>query len=126
MLDLNLPTSAIGAATPVFVCRIEEEALTLIQSMYKTTVGKPLDAAHTKTVKIAASSPLCIGVAEFAKSIIDSLKINEYKECSFQIPLYYFTSLQEVCVAYYKVLWPSKSIKWKPELVIDYMHQRMV
>jgi hypothetical protein len=44
-------------------------------------------------VKIAASSPLCIRVAEFTKSIIDSLKINKYKECSFQIPLYYFTSL---------------------------------
>jgi hypothetical protein len=51
--------------------------------MYKTTISKPLDAAHTKTVKTAASSPLCIRVAEFAKSIIDSLKINEYKECLF-------------------------------------------
>ncbi|GFF98653.1 metalloreductase, putative [Aspergillus udagawae] len=83
MLDLNLPTLAIGAATPVFVCGIEEEAVTLIQSLYKTTVGEPLDAAHAQTVKTAASSPLCIGVAEFAKSIMDSLKINEYKECSF-------------------------------------------
>jgi hypothetical protein len=35
MLDLNLPTSAIGAVTSVFVCGIEEEAVTLIQSMYK-------------------------------------------------------------------------------------------
>ncbi|PKX96273.1 uncharacterized protein P174DRAFT_427842 [Aspergillus novofumigatus IBT 16806] len=83
MLDLNLPTLAIGAATPVFICGIEEEAITLIQSMYKTTVGKPLDAAHTQMVKTAASSCLCIGVAEFTKSIMDSLKINKSKEFSF-------------------------------------------
>jgi hypothetical protein len=126
MLDPKLLTSAIGVVTPVFVCGIKEEAITLIQSMYKTTVGKPLDAAHAQTVKTAASSPLCIGVAEFAKSIMNFLKINEYKECSFQIPLYCFTSLQEACAAYYKVLWPSKDVKWKPESAIDRMRQRMV
>jgi hypothetical protein len=51
--------------------------------MYKTTVSKLLDATYAKTVKTVASSPLYIRVAEFAKSIIDSLKINKYKECLF-------------------------------------------
>jgi hypothetical protein len=83
ILDLNLPTLAISATTPVFIYGIKEEALTLIQSIYKTTIGKPLDTAYIKMVKIAASSPLCIRVAEFTKSIIDSLKINKYKECAF-------------------------------------------
>ncbi|KAH1912572.1 hypothetical protein KXW47_007501, partial [Aspergillus fumigatus] len=67
MLDLNLPTSATGAVTPMFVYGVEEEAVTLIQLLYKTTVGESLDAAHAQTVKTAASSPICIGVAEFAK-----------------------------------------------------------
>lgn len=94
--------------------------------MYKTTISKPLDTAYTQTVKIAASSPLYIRVAEFAKSIINFLKINEYKEYLFQIPLYYFTSLQEVCGGYYKALWLSKDIRWKPESAINHMHQHMV
>jgi hypothetical protein len=83
MLDLNLPILAIGAATLVSIYRTKEEALTLIQSMYKTTVSKLLDTAYIKIVKIVASSPLYIRVAEFTKSIIDSLKINKYKEYLF-------------------------------------------
>jgi hypothetical protein len=49
------------------------------------------------------AADLCMGVTEFLEGIVDSLQINANKACSFQIPLYRLTSLQEPCVYYYRV-----------------------
>lgn len=113
---------AVPPSTPV----VEDQKVTIIQSMCKAATAKDLSASEALFVKQVGDGALFMDFQAFSKIVGGSLQMDERMLCSFNIPTHLFASSQAACEEYFKVLRPSRDRKWKPNTPAEEIRQRII